>query len=153
VKKLQERNVGIDVNSLILGALLHDIGRSVTHDISHGVIGSIIAKEEGFPDKICLLIERHVGAGLTLEEAREFGLPERAYVPVSMEEKILAAVDNLAFGDRLVAKEDFVKDIERKFDSGEVAQRFFALYEEVSNMLGEDLSVVVRGESAFGQAL
>jgi len=149
VEKLQKRDVTVDVNSLILGALLHDIGRSVTHDISHGVIGSTIAREEGFSERVCLLIERHVGAGLTLEEARSFGLPERSYMPETLEEKILAAVDNLASGDELITKEEFIRDVELKFDNREVARRFFALYEEVSNLLGEDLSVVVRGESSL----
>jgi len=130
VEKLQKRDVTVDVNSLILGALLHDIGRSVTHDISHGVIGSAIAREEGFSERVCLLIERHVGAGLTLEEARSFGLPERSYMPETLEEKILAAVDNLASGDELITKEEFIRDVELKFDNGEVARRFFALYEE-----------------------
>lgn len=121
----------------------------MTHDISHGVVGSAIAREEGFSENVCLLIERHVGAGLTLEEARSFGLPERSYVPESLEEKILAAVDNLASGDELRTKDEFIKGVKLKFDNGEVAHRFFALYEEVSNLLGEDLSVVVRGESSL----
>ena len=70
-------------------------------------------------------------------------------MPETREEKILAAVDNLASGDELITKEEFIRDVELKFDNGEVARRFFALYEEVSNLLGEDLSVVVRGESSL----
>jgi len=58
-------------------------------------------------------------------------------------------VDNLASGDELITKEEFIRDVELKFDNREVARRFFALYEEVSNLLGEDLSVVVRGESSL----
>jgi len=57
------------------------------------------------------LIERHVGAGLTLEEARSFGLPERSYMPETLEEKILAAVDNLASGDELITKEEFIRTL------------------------------------------
>jgi len=47
VEKLQKRDVTVDVNSLILGALLHDIGRSVTHDISHGLLGRPLPEKKG----------------------------------------------------------------------------------------------------------
>ncbi|WP_018963481.1 HDIG domain-containing metalloprotein [Coprothermobacter platensis] len=150
---LQKKGVDIDVDLLITGTLLHDIGRSVTHDISHGVIGSEIVLREGFSQEVANLVERHIGAGLTEEEAKGFGLPVRSYVPVSLEEKILAAVDNLAFGDRMASKSEFIDDIKRKFDTTPLSERFFKLYDEVSSLLGEDLSLVVRGENSFSQSL
>jgi uncharacterized protein (TIGR00295 family) len=136
----------------MMGTFLHDIGRSVTHGISHGVIGADIARKEGFP-QVASLVERHIGAGLTEEEARSFGLPVRSYMPETLEEKILACVDNLAFGDRIATKEEFEEDVRKKFDSSEVAERFLNLYKEISDILGEDVSVVVRGESSLSQSI
>ncbi|MCJ2534368.1 MAG: HDIG domain-containing protein, partial [Candidatus Thermoplasmatota archaeon] len=51
-----------DVKLVEAGALLHDIGRSETHGILHGVKGSKIAKKLGLPDEITNIIERHIGA-------------------------------------------------------------------------------------------
>jgi uncharacterized protein len=83
-----------------LGALLHDIGRSRTHDITHAIAGVEIARSLGFPEEILMVIERHVGAGITASEAVRLGLPEKDYLPLSREEKIVSYADNLISGVR-----------------------------------------------------
>ena len=79
---------GADVNLVEVGALLHDIGRSKTHGIKHGIEGSKIAKKLGLPEEIVNIIERHIGAGLPAEDAKKLGLPERDFIPITLEEKI-----------------------------------------------------------------
>src|SRR4030043_1932715 len=51
------------------GALLHDIGRSKSQGIMHGVEGAKIATTLGLPDSIVNIIERHLCAGIPKDEA------------------------------------------------------------------------------------
>ncbi len=83
-----------------LGGWFHDIGRSRTHDIGHAVAGVEIGRQLGFSEELLLIIERHVGAGITAAEAVRLGLPERDYLPLSAEEKIVSYADNLLSGVR-----------------------------------------------------
>ena len=91
------------------GALLHDIGRSRTHGIRHAIVGVEIAREYGYSEDVLNIIERHIGAGITKEEAKNLGLFEKSYVPQSLEEKIVAHADNLISGTKEVDV-DFVID-------------------------------------------
>ena len=80
------------------GALLHDIGRSKTHGITHAIEGVEIARKYGYTSDVLNIIERHIGAGITEEEAIWLGLPKKSYLPQSIEEKIVAHADNLVSG-------------------------------------------------------
>ena len=77
------------------GALLHDIGRSKTHGIRHAIEGVKIAKKLGLSDELIKIIESHIGAGLSKEEAKKLGLPAKDYNPKTLEEKIVCHADNL----------------------------------------------------------
>jgi len=66
--------INIDVDAVFMGALLHDIGRSKTHDINHAVAGARIAMDNSLDNKIVKIIERHIGAGIPKEEASNLGL-------------------------------------------------------------------------------
>ncbi len=90
----------VDRELVRLGGLLHDIGRSRTHGIGHAVVGVEIAKRLGFSDRIALIIERHIGAGITADEAVRLGLPRKEYVPLAPEEKLVSYADNLMSGTR-----------------------------------------------------
>lgn len=83
-----------------VGALLHDIGRSVTHALRHGQEGARICRELGLPEPVSLIVERHVGAGLSADECSLLGLVPRDCLPVSLEERIVANADNLVRGSR-----------------------------------------------------
>ena len=91
-----------DKDLIKTGALLHDIGRSKTHGIDHAVVGAQIAKEYGYSEDVLNIIERHIGAGITKEESVKLGLPEKSYVPQTIEEKIVAHADNLISGSEEV---------------------------------------------------
>ena len=98
-----------DTDLIRKGALLHDIGRSRTHGITHAIEGVEIARGYGYSDEVLNIIERHIGAGITAEEAVKLGLPEKSYVPETLEEKIVAHADNLISGTKEVDV-DFVID-------------------------------------------
>lgn len=85
----------VDMDIIISGALMHDVGRTKTQGIRHGIVGGEILKEHGFPKEIVRIAEVHIGAGIPREEAVLLGLPDRDYLPVTMEEKIVTHADNL----------------------------------------------------------
>ncbi len=88
----------VDVDLVKAGAILHDVGRSKTGGVKHAVIGANILKSNGVPPKLVKIVERHIGAGITKEEAELIGLPAIDYLPISLEEKLVAHADNLIHG-------------------------------------------------------
>lgn len=90
----------VDQELIRTGALLHDIGRSRTQGIRHALAGVEIGRSLGLSEQVLLIIERHVGAGITAAEAVRLGLPEKDYLPMSREEKIVSYADNLISGER-----------------------------------------------------
>jgi len=92
----------VDENLIRQGALLHDIGRSKTHGITHAIKGVEIAEKYGYDEDVLNIIERHIGAGITPEEAEKLGLPKKSYIPQTLEEKIVAHADNLVSGSKEV---------------------------------------------------
>ena len=90
----------VDRELVRLGGLLHDIGRSKTHDIDHAIAGVEIGRKLGFADNLINIIERHIGAGITAAEAERLGLPKKDYMPLTTEEQIVSYADNLTSGVR-----------------------------------------------------
>ena len=64
----------VDEKLIFRGALLHDIGRCHTHGIDHGFVGGEVAKALKLDGRVVRIIQRHVGAGITAEEAKEYGI-------------------------------------------------------------------------------
>jgi uncharacterized protein (TIGR00295 family) len=119
-----------------VGALLHDLGRSKTHSIDHAVVGGQIAESLGLPEPIVRIIKRHLGAGITEEEAATLGWPKGIYMPQTLEEKIVCYADKRVDQGKPVSIET---EIERLKDSGkgEAAERVRNLHSEISKLLGE----------------
>lgn len=123
--------VEIDLDLVYAGGLLHDIGRSKTHSIHHAVEGAKIAIEKGLDEKIVYIIERHIGAGIQEEEAVALGLPAKDYMPLTLEEKIVAHADNLVSGKKVGCLDDLVAELkERKLDE-KIIQRIIELNNEI----------------------
>ena len=101
------------------GALLHDIGRSKTHGITHAIEGVEIAKKYGYGEDVLNIIERHIGAGITELEAEKLGLPVKSYLPETLEEKIVAHADNLTSGSKEVDIDFVMKKWKRRIDDSE----------------------------------
>lgn len=103
-KKALKLSSNFDVNIELVktGALLHDIGRCKTNSIDHAIVGAEILKDLGFSNEVANIALRHIGAGIPKEEAKLLGLPLKDYIPLSLEEKIVAHADNLIHWDKEV---------------------------------------------------
>ncbi len=122
----------VDCDLIKQGALLHDIGRSKTHDITHAIEGVEIAKKYGYSQDVLNIIERHIGAGITKEEAVKLGLPEKSYLPQTLEEKIVAHADNLVSGSEEVDVDFVIKKWKRRIaDSDGNIKRLIELDNEL----------------------
>ena len=137
-EKIAEK-VGADVNLVRAGALLHDIGRSQIHGIYHAVKGANIAKKLGLSELIIHIIERHIGAGLSIEVAQKLKLPKKDYRPQTLEEKIVCHADNLI--------DDFTRqkievEVEKALSDGlkDYAIQLVKLHMELSDLCGMDLN-------------
>ena len=95
----------VDTNLVEIGALLHDVGRSKTHGFEHALIGGKILKERGLPDQLVRVCETHILGGLDREDAKFIGLPEKEYLPITLEEKIICLADKLTIGSKEVTIE------------------------------------------------
>ncbi len=87
--------VSVDHSLVKVGAVNHDIGRSRTHGLDHGLAGAEIVAGFGLDERIVRIIERHVGAGITMDEALTLGFPAKSYIPETPEEIIVSYADNL----------------------------------------------------------
>lgn len=111
------RKANIDINLIEIGAILHDIGRSKTHGFQHALIGGKIVRGRGFPNEIARICETHILGGLDKEDAKSVGLPNRDYLPETLEEKIVCLADKSMAGRREVS-------IDKRF------QIWFSKYQE-----------------------
>ncbi len=117
-----------------VGALLHDLGRCKTHKISHAVEGYRLARIEGIEPEISEIIKRHIGAGISKEEARSLGLPEDDYLPRSLEEKIVAHADNLVKGTSRITVAKRTELMRKQEVPENVIQKINKLAEEVERL-------------------
>ncbi len=98
-------NFDVNVDTVHAGALLHDVGRTKTQGIRHAIEGAQILRSHGFPPEVVRIAEVHIGAGIPRDEAYSLGLPCRDYMPLTLEEKIVAHADNLIHGTKEVSLE------------------------------------------------
>lgn len=126
-------NDRVDEALVFRGALLHDLGRARSHGIDHGFVGGELARELGLDERLVGIIQRHVGAGITAEEAKEAGLPPRDFMPETMEEKIVAHADNLIEDQKRTSIEAEIATIKAKLGASHPAiMRMIALHKEVT---------------------
>ena len=136
----------VDLDFLVEASMLHDIGivRCDAPGIScygdepyirHGVLGREMLEAEGLP-RHALVCERHTGAGISREEVRatDLPLPDRDFLPESIEERIICTADK--FYSKTPAKiwrEKSVEKITRSMSKwgDEVASRWRDLREEL----------------------
>ena len=99
---VKDFELDVDLDLVKTGAILHDVGRSRTHGIDHAIVGAEILKSRGFPLEVVNIVERHIGAGISKKEALNLGLPPKDYIPIALEEKVVAHADNLIHGTKEV---------------------------------------------------
>ena len=132
-REIRENGHEVDIEFVKIAALLHDIGRSRTHGISHGIEGAKILRNFGLEEKFANVCERHIGAGLTKDDAVSLGLPPRDYLPQTLEEKIIAHADNITSKDKVVDISVTIRDFERKLGGGHPA---IARLKELNDFIG-----------------
>ena len=103
----------LDRQFIMEAAMVHDIGIVKTDApdiqcfgtepyIRHGVLGAEMMRTEGYPRhaRVC---ERHTGAGLSLKEIEEQGLPlpHEDLLPETLEEKVICYADKFFSKTRL----------------------------------------------------
>jgi uncharacterized protein len=94
-----------DREFVIASAMLHDVGIGLTHCpdlgctgrlpyVCHGVAGRRILDELGL-QRHALVCERHVGVGISAEQAQRqcAALPARDMLPLSLEERLICYAD------------------------------------------------------------
>jgi uncharacterized protein (TIGR00295 family) len=128
----------IDPALVTAGALLHDLGRARTHDITHASEGVEMAEAMGLDPRIVEIIRRHVGAGLEPDEAEALGLPRWDGMPRTLEERIVCHADTLTGVRGRETLESTLAHI-RSVNAPVWERRAVALHRELSALAGEDL--------------
>ncbi|MBN2518386.1 MAG: HDIG domain-containing protein [Candidatus Altiarchaeota archaeon] len=134
VDLLRERRPHLKINKRLasIGSLLHDIGRSKVHGLSHGVEGAKIIRslniDEPELEKIARICEVHIGAGIDKKTAAENGLPPKDYIPKTIEEKIISYSDNMVEGSEVRSPQWCASYYENKFGKdSDVTRRIIEL--------------------------
>lgn len=137
----------LDMETIGRGALFHDLGKAITHDIEHGRIGALIGKKLGLPEKITDIMEKHIRGGLTEDEAKELGLPGKNYSLKTLEEKIVIYADRLvdiimdgvvAIGSELDAETGFVEILKNHLRYGKnekTLNRYLSYHKEIQGLI------------------
>lgn len=134
--KLQAKGIKINLPLVEAGGLLHDLGRAKTHEVNHGLVGMQMGKALGFPQPLLDIIKRHVGAGITSEEARWLNWPSDNYIPITIEEKIVCYADKRIDHVRVAPIEEEIHKLQSR-GYPEAAERVRRLHTEITQLLGE----------------
>lgn len=137
----------LDMELIGRGALFHDLGKTATHGINHGLIGAEKGIELGLPDAVNAIMEKHIRGGLTESEAIELGLPVKDYTLHLLEERVIIYADRLVdiIHDGIVKIDDEqdaevrFKDILRneiKYGKNDITtQRYYHYHDEIQNLI------------------
>jgi len=144
-ERIADNGQKVDLDAVIKGALLHDVGRAITNDpFLHFIKSAEILRREGFDEKIVRIAERHFSAGITAEEAEKIGITPKDYLPETLEEKIVSFADNITIGDREASFEDFLsrldeidrRSAELRWLTQKTRQRAAKMKEELERLSG-----------------
>ncbi len=124
--------VGADAKAAKLGALLHDIGKAVTHETggAHALIGAEMARKYGVPDKVANIIASHHGE----EEPR------------SLEAVLVTAADAVS-GARPGARRESLEQYLKRVEALEsMANQFPGVQQSYAIQAGRELRIIVKPE-------
>ena len=129
------------------GALFHDLGKTITHEIKHGLVGAEKGAALGLPAEVNAIMEKHIRGGLTKDEAIELGLPVKDYTLQRLEERIIIYVDRLVdiiydgiveIADERDAEVRFKEILSTyiKYGKNDVTtQRYFGYHDEIQGLM------------------
>lgn len=143
------RRIGVEMDMELVGrgALFHDLGKTVTHEIRHGLLGAQKGTELGLSPEITAIMEKHIRGGLSEPEAIELGLPVKDYTPYRLEERIIIYADRLVdiIDDGIVKIENEMeaemrfKEILRdyiKYGKNDMTrERYYAYHDEIQGLI------------------
>lgn len=149
---------GIDIEKIKIQALLHDIGRSLTHGNYHGWVGYAMLRNRGLSEygRGCIT---HWLRGLTIEEvltlsrARE-GFIRRVFHELQLPElttadRIISVADFSVAHTTVVSLEARELDLEQRYGSSRWLQRNAALAREqraaIEQLAGRPLREIFEG--------
>jgi len=134
--RVVSKGIKVNLELVRIGALLHDIGRSKTHSVDHGIIGAEILASLNISNSIIRIVERHVGSGIPIEETTKLGLPKKDLTPKTIEEKIVSYADKLIDGKKRISFNEAVESFAEEFgNSHAILDRFKQMHCELG--LGE----------------
>lgn len=102
------RNLRLDIppEEIEAACMVHDIGIFLTdaagidchgneHYLRHGILGAALLREDGAPEWLARVAERHTGSGITIEEIRQLDLPLPVadYTPETELERLVCYAD------------------------------------------------------------
>jgi uncharacterized protein len=134
-EEFQRRGQAVDVRVVVAAALLHDIGRSRIQTVGHAVEGAAMVEKEGVDRKVVEIIRRHVGAGISPEEAKSLGLPDLDYIPRTLEERIVCFADKMVDRDKV---RPFSEEVHKFTMKSHDVMRLLALKRRLQEELGEE---------------
>ncbi|MGL1931041.1 MAG: HDIG domain-containing protein [Desulfotalea sp.] len=140
----------LDMELIGRGALFHDLGKTDTHGITHGLLGAEKGEKLGLPPEVNAIMEKHIRGGLTEPEAIELGLPVKDYTLHLLEERVVIYADRLtdiihdgviAIDNELDAETHF-KEILRdeiKYGKNDITtERYFRYHDEIQGLMAQD---------------
>ena len=145
-ERVKRNGHDVDLDAVKRGALLHDLGRAITHEpFRHFIISGELLRKEGFDEKIVRIAERHFSAGVTEEDAKKLGLEVvKSFMPETIEEKVVCYADKVTKGDREIPFEEFLKrldELEREYPetawfTKKTRERIVRIKEELEKLAG-----------------
>ena len=133
---LKDKGYSVDAELVEIGALLHDVGRSQTHTVDHAIEGVKIAQSLGLSGLIVSIIKKHVGGGITSDEARDLGWPDDVYIPETLEEKIVSYADKLIDNLKEVPIERAVSQLDRELPHSAI-KRIWKIHYEILSLISD----------------
>lgn len=107
----------LDSRLLIVGSLLHDIGRCRTQDaILHGVEGYRLLSSLGHHQE-AFICASHVLCGMGRHEAAGHGLPDQDFIPRTLEERLVPLIDSVVELDQPTSIDARCASIARRYSS------------------------------------
>ncbi len=122
-----------DVKTAKAGALLHDIGKAVTHEVggAHALIGAEYARKYGVPEAVCNIIASHHG-----EEE-----------PKSLEAVLVAAADAVSGGRPGARRESLEQYLKRVQALETMANAFPGVHQSYAIQAGREIRIIVKPEA------
>lgn len=147
LKIARRTGVELDMELVGRGALFHDLGKTITHEITHGRVGAELGLKLGLPQAVTDIMEKHIRGGLTEPEAVDLGLPIKDYTLHRLEERIIIYADRLVdiINDGIVAIKEEAEAEDRfieiltsipKYGKNEITlKRYLGYHEEIQRLI------------------